>query len=51
MDLIKKYSPRGLKIHDFEIISVALSYKIKNIATVNKKDFSGIEEIELVSLD
>jgi len=50
MELLRKYSPQGLKIHDYEIISIALSNNIKNIATVNKKDFAGIEEIELVSI-
>ncbi len=50
IDLLKKYSPHGLKIHDYEIISIALSYNIKCIATVNKKDFSGIKEIELVAI-
>lgn len=50
IELLKKYSPRGLKIHDYEIISIALSNKIKSIATLNQKDFSGIEEIELVSM-
>ncbi len=46
--LLKKYSPHGLKIHNFEIISIALSHNIENIATVNRKDFSGIKEINLV---
>ncbi|NCS87864.1 MAG: hypothetical protein CO127_07535 [Ignavibacteria bacterium CG_4_9_14_3_um_filter_36_18] len=50
VELLKKYSPRGLKIHDYEIISIALSNKIKSIATINQKDFSGIEEIELFSM-
>lgn len=50
IELLKKYSPRGLKIHDYEIISIALSNKIKSIATINQKDFSGIEEIELVPM-
>ncbi len=50
IDLLKKYSPHGLKIHDYEIISIALAHKIKNIATANKKDFSGIKEIELVPI-
>ena len=50
IDLLKKYSPHGLKIHDYEIISIALSHNIKCIATVNKKDFSGIKEIELVTI-
>ncbi len=50
VELLKKYSPRGLKIHDYEIISIALTNNIKSIATKNQKDFSGIEEIELVSI-
>ncbi len=50
IDLLKKYSPHGLKIHDYEIISIALSFKIKRIATVNEKDFSGIKEIELITI-
>ncbi len=50
INLLNKYTPSGLKIHDYEIISIALSNKIKNIATVNQKDFSGIEEIKLVSM-
>lgn len=50
IDLLKKYSPHGLKIHDYEIVSIALSNKIKNIATINKKDFERIEEIKLVTI-
>ena len=50
IDLLKKYSPLGLKIHDYEIISIALSYEINRIATVNIKDFTGIKEIELVTV-
>jgi len=50
LELLKKYTPHGLKIHDYEIISIALSHKIKSIATVNKKDFEDIEEIKLVSI-
>ncbi len=50
VDLLKKYRPHGLKIHDFEIISIALSYGINKIATVNKKDFSEVSEIELVAI-
>lgn len=51
IDLLKKYSPSGLKIHDYEIISIALSYNIKNIATINKKDFFGVDEIELIPFE
>lgn len=50
IDLLKKYTPHGLKIHDYEIVSIALSNKIKNIATINKKDFERIEEIKLVTI-
>lgn len=50
LDLLNKYSPNGLKIHDFEIISISLSNKIKNIATINRKDFIGVEEIVLVQI-
>lgn len=50
IELLNKYSPRGLKIHDHEIISISLSNKIYNIATLNKKDFSIVEEIEVVSI-
>src|SRR5438552_3121525 len=45
--LILIYSPRGLKIHDYEIVSIALANDIKKIATVNEKDFSDIQEIQL----
>ena len=48
--LLKKYSPHGLKIHDYEIISIALSQNIKHIATINRKDFAGIDEVKLVPL-
>ena len=48
LDLLKKYSPRGLKIHDYEIVSIALSNRIKNFATLNKRDITDISEIELV---
>ena len=48
IDLLKKYSPIGLRIHDFEIISISLSNNINTIATVNKKDFIEVSEIELV---
>lgn len=50
IELLKKYTPHGLLIHDYEIVSIALSNKIKNIATINKKDFERIEEIKLVSI-
>ncbi|KAA3606971.1 MAG: PIN domain-containing protein [Calditrichaeota bacterium] len=48
--LLRKYNPKGLKIYDFEIASIALSNGINQIATINKKDFKQIDEIELVNL-
>ncbi len=47
--LLQKYQPTGLKIHDFEIISIGLANGISAIATVNIKDFKNISEVELFS--
>jgi predicted nucleic acid-binding protein len=46
-DLIQKYKPAGLKIHDFEIISIGIENGYKIIATFNTKDFKSIKEISL----
>ncbi len=46
--LLRKYKPRGLKVHDFEIAAIALANGIDKISTFNKKDFTNIEEIILV---
>ncbi len=48
--LLRKYNPKGLRIYDFEIASIALSNGINQIATMNTKDFEQIDEIELVNL-
>ncbi len=48
--LLRKYQPRGLKIHDFEIMSIGLENGIRRVATVNKDDFKAVEEIELLEL-
>lgn len=47
--LISKYNPAGLKIHDFEIMSIAIANKIQQLATFDTKDFRQVEEIELIS--
>jgi predicted nucleic acid-binding protein len=39
LELTKRYQPTGLKIHDFEIISIGLAAGIYDVATFNKKDF------------
>ena len=46
-EMIEKYNPTGLKIHDYEIASIALNHQINRIATFNKKDFLKIKDIEL----
>ena len=48
--LMKKYNPVGNRVFDIEIVSIMLSYGIKHLATFNKKDFTGIEEIKLPEL-
>mgnify|MGYP001565009263 FL=1 len=47
IDLLKKYEPTGLQIHDFEIISIALAHQIDTIATFNIKDFKRVAEVKL----
>ena len=47
-ELLKKYKPAGLKIHDFEIASISLANGIDKIATENKSDFKNIEEIKIL---
>jgi predicted nucleic acid-binding protein len=46
--LIKKYKPIGNRVFDLEIVSVMLSKKIKNLFTINIKDFKDVEEITLL---
>lgn len=46
--LVLKYKPRGLKIHDFEIVSIGLENGIKQVATINIKDFKSINELHLI---
>jgi predicted nucleic acid-binding protein len=50
VDLLEKYKPSGLRIHDFEIISIALVSGITQIATQNIDDFKSIEEISINQL-
>ena len=47
-ELLLKYKPTGLKIHDFEIVSIGLANQIKKIATLNVKDVQEIEEIDIL---
>ncbi len=45
-----KYKAVGLRIHDFEIIAIGRANGITQIATVNTKDFKGVEEISIIGL-
>jgi predicted nucleic acid-binding protein len=49
MDLILENNIKGLKVHDCEIASIAITNKIRRIATVNKNDFSCFSDLEIVT--
>lgn len=49
-ELLEKYKPTGLKIHDYEIAGISLANKIEQIATFNAKDFKEITEIRVIDL-
>lgn len=48
-NMLIKYEPGWRRIHDFEIISIALANEIKTIATFDKH-FNDIEEISLIEI-
>ena len=50
LDLMNRYQPRGLKVHDFEIISIGLANGIHEVATFNSKDFKSVKEISLLDV-
>lgn len=47
-NLMQKYQPRGNKIYDLEIVSIALSNQVKHISTFNTKDFITFSEITIL---
>lgn len=47
--LLRKYQAAGQQIHDFEIVSIGLSYQVNLFGTLNGRYFSGITEIELTT--
>ncbi|WP_210511227.1 type II toxin-antitoxin system VapC family toxin [Natronogracilivirga saccharolytica] len=49
-ELLYRYRPTGLKVHDFEIISIGLANGVRHFATFNSKDFQIFDEIKLVEL-
>lgn len=48
--LADQHQPKGLKIHDFEIMSIGIANKLEVIATFNGKDFPQIKDIGLMDL-
>ncbi|MEZ4776169.1 MAG: PIN domain-containing protein [Bacteroidia bacterium] len=48
--LIQKYQPRGNRVFDLEIVSVAMANDIPQIATANLNDFQGMPEIGVLAL-
>lgn len=48
LGLMNQYQPKGLKIHDIEIISIGLGNGIQKVATFNTKDFKYVKEISLL---
>jgi len=43
--LLQKYQPKGNRVFDLEIVSIAVANQVSEIATVNIKDFAGVSEI------
>jgi predicted nucleic acid-binding protein len=50
LDLMNRYEPKGLKVHDFEIISIGLAHGLHEVATFNTKDFKSVKEITLAEI-
>ena len=50
LKLLKKHQPNGLKIHDFEILSIGIAQQIDELATFNAKDFAAGEGIAILDL-
>ncbi len=47
-DLCRKYNPHGNRVFDIEIVAIAISNQIQEIATFNVKDFKNIDEIQIL---
>lgn len=50
LELTERYQTKGLKVHDFEIISIGLAAGVHDVATFNIKDFNTVKEISLFDL-
>ncbi len=47
--MLQEHNFSGLAVHDCEIASIALSNDVNKIATVNRKDFQNIKNLEIIS--
>jgi predicted nucleic acid-binding protein len=50
LDLMNRYQPKGLKVHDVEIISIGLAHGVHEVATFNTKDFKSVKEISITEI-
>lgn len=50
LELMDRYKRTGLKVHDFEIISIGLAAGVDQVATFNEKDFKNVKEISLLEI-
>lgn len=50
LDLMDRYQPTGLKVHDYEIISIGLANGLHEVASFNAKDFKSVKEISLIEV-
>lgn len=50
MTLVEKHQPKGLKIHDYEIMSIGIANKIDTLATFNSRDFPADDNIKILDL-
>jgi len=50
LELLSKYKPKGLHIHDFEIVSIGLAFGISKFVTFDRSDFENIKEVELIQI-
>lgn len=46
--MVFKYKPKGNRVYDLEIASVAASYNMDFLASFNTDDFERIDEVKLL---
>ena len=49
--LFLDFKPNGLEIHDYEIVSIAKSAGINTITSFNRKDFAGVDRLDLYPIN